>query len=66
MFGYEKGAFTGAQIRKKGKFEEAGKGTILLDEIGEMDANMQSKLLRVLQEREVVRVGGNEVLVMWW
>ena len=62
LFGYEKGAFTGAQIRRKGKFEEAGKGTILLDEIGEMDANMQSKLLRVLQEREVVRVGGNEVV----
>ena len=62
LFGYEKGAFTGAQIRRIGKFEEAGKGTILLDEIGEMDANMQSKLLRVLQEREVVRVGGNEVV----
>ena len=62
LFGYEKGAFTGAQTRRKGKFEEAGKGTILLDEIGEMDANMQSKLLRVLQEREVVRIGGNEVV----
>ena len=62
MFGYERGAFTGAQTRRKGKFEEAGKGTILLDEIGEMDANMQSKLLRILQEREVVRIGGNEVV----
>lgn len=62
LFGHERGSFTGAQTRKKGKFEEAGKGTIFLDEIGEMDANMQSKLLRVLQEREVVRVGGNEVI----
>jgi len=62
LFGHERGAFTGAQTRRKGKFEEAGKGTIFLDEIGEMDANMQSKLLRVLQEREVVRVGGNEVI----
>jgi two-component system response regulator AtoC len=62
LFGHERGAFTGAQTRRKGKFEEAGKGTIFLDEIGEMDASMQSKLLRVLQEREVVRVGGNEVV----
>jgi len=62
LFGHEKGAFTGAQTRRKGKFEEAGKGTIFLDEIGEMDANMQSKMLRVLQEREVVRVGGNEIV----
>jgi DNA-binding NtrC family response regulator len=62
LFGHERGAFTGAQTRRKGKFEEAGKGTIFLDEIGEMDANMQSKLLRVLQEREVVRIGGNEVV----
>lgn len=62
LFGHERGAFTGAQTRRKGKFEEAGKGTIFLDEIGEMDANMQSKLLRVLQEREVIRIGGNEVV----
>ena len=62
LFGYEKGAFTGAQTRRKGKFEVAEKGTIFLDEIGEMDAGMQSKLLRVLQEREIVRVGGNEVV----
>jgi two-component system response regulator AtoC len=62
LFGHERGAFTGAQTRKKGKFEEAGKGTVFLDEIGEMDASMQSKLLRVLQEREVVRVGGNDVI----
>lgn len=62
LFGHERGAFTGAQTRRKGKFEEAGKGTIFLDEIGEMDAGMQSKLLRVLQEREVVRIGGNETV----
>ncbi|PCI93262.1 MAG: regulator [Flavobacteriales bacterium] len=60
LFGHERGAFTGAQTRRKGKFEEAGRGTIMLDEIGEMDLNMQSKLLRVLQEKEVVRIGGNE------
>jgi two-component system response regulator AtoC len=62
LFGHERGAFTGAQTRRKGKFEEAEKGTIFLDEIGEMDPKMQSKLLRVLQEREVVRIGGNEVV----
>lgn len=62
LFGHEKGAFTGAQSRRKGKFEEAGKGTLFLDEIAEMNPNMQSKLLRVLQEREVVRVGGNETI----
>jgi len=60
LFGHERGAFTGAQTRRKGKFEEAGKGTLFLDEIGEMELSMQSKLLRVLQEREVVRVGGND------
>jgi DNA-binding NtrC family response regulator len=60
LFGYEKGAFTGAVGRKVGKFEEAASGTIFLDEIAEMDLSLQSKLLRVLQEREVVRVGGNE------
>ncbi|MEY2925207.1 MAG: hypothetical protein RLZZ337_1757 [Bacteroidota bacterium] len=58
LFGHEKGAFTGAIARRIGKFEEAGEGTIFLDEIGEMDINMQSKLLRVLQERELTRVGG--------
>ncbi|NCC71979.1 MAG: sigma-54-dependent Fis family transcriptional regulator [Sphingobacteriia bacterium] len=62
MFGHEKGAFTGAVTRKIGKFEEAGKGTIFLDEIGEMDHYMQVKLLRVLQEKELNRVGGNEVI----
>ncbi|MCD6660138.1 MAG: sigma-54 dependent transcriptional regulator [Lentimicrobium sp.] len=60
MFGHEKGAFTGANNRRIGRFEEANRGTIFLDEIGDMDLNMQSKLLRVLQEEEVVRVGGNE------
>ena len=59
LFGHEKGAFTGASARRIGKFEEAGEGTIFLDEIGEMDINMQSKLLRVLQERELTRVGGS-------
>jgi DNA-binding NtrC family response regulator len=60
LFGYEKGAFTGALTRKIGKFEEANGGTIFLDEIAELDLSIQSKLLRVLQEREVVRIGGNE------
>lgn len=60
LFGHEKGAFTGAISRRIGKFEEADGGTIFLDEIAEMDINMQVKLLRVLQEREVIRVGGNE------
>ncbi len=60
LFGHEKGAFTGAIARKIGKFEEAAKGTLFLDEIAELDLNLQSKLLRVLQERELIRVGGNE------
>jgi len=60
LFGHEKGAFTGAVARKAGKFEEANTGTIFLDEIAELDLSLQSKLLRVLQEREVIRVGGNE------
>lgn len=62
MFGHEKGAFTGAVTRKIGKFEQAQGGAIFLDEVGEMDLNMQTKLLRVLQERELTRVGGNELI----
>jgi DNA-binding NtrC family response regulator len=62
LFGHEKGAFTGAINRKIGKFEEASGGTIFLDEIAELDLNLQSKILRVLQEREIVRVGGNDVV----
>jgi two-component system response regulator FlrC len=58
LFGHEKGAFTGAVARRIGKFEEANGGTLLLDEISEMDIRLQSKLLRVLQEKEIDRVGG--------
>jgi len=64
LFGYEKGAFTGAVARKIGKFEEANGGTIFLDEIAELDLAVQSKILRVLQEREVVRVGGNDKITL--
>lgn len=60
LFGHEKGAFTGAAGRKIGKFEEANKGTLFLDEIAEMDLSLQSKILRAIQERELVRIGGNE------
>jgi two-component system, NtrC family, response regulator AtoC len=62
LFGHEKGAFTGAISRRIGKFEEAAKGTLFLDEIGEMDLSMQAKLLRVLQEKEITRVGSNDVV----
>lgn len=62
LFGHEKGAFTGAISRRKGKFELADEGTILLDEIGEMSLGLQAKLLRVLQEFEFYRVGGSEPL----
>ncbi|HKR90357.1 MAG TPA: sigma-54 dependent transcriptional regulator [Phenylobacterium sp.] len=58
LFGHEKGAFTGAVARRIGKFEEANGGTLLLDEISEMDARLQAKLLRAIQEREIDRVGG--------
>ncbi|MCL4485568.1 MAG: sigma-54 dependent transcriptional regulator [Nitrospirae bacterium] len=58
LFGYEKGAFSGALARKVGKFELAHTGTLLLDEIGEMELSLQAKLLRVIQEREIDRVGG--------
>lgn len=60
LFGYEKGAFTGAATSKSGMFELAQGGTIFLDEIGDMSLEMQAKLLRVLEEREIVRVGGNK------
>ncbi|VAX25527.1 Response regulator of zinc sigma-54-dependent two-component system [hydrothermal vent metagenome] len=62
LFGHEKGSFTGAIARKEGKFSLAQNGTIFLDEIGEMDINLQAKLLRVLQEREFERVGGKDKL----
>jgi DNA-binding NtrC family response regulator len=60
MFGHEKGAFTGADFRKEGKFELAHKGTLLLDEVTEMSLPLQAKLLRVLQEHEIDKVGGKE------
>jgi len=59
LFGHEKGAFTGAVARRVGKFEEANGGTLLLDEISEMDLKLQAKLLRAIQEREIVRIGSN-------
>lgn len=62
LFGYEKGAFTGAIAACPGKFEQAQQGTILLDEISEMDLNLQAKLLRVLQEREVERLGSRKTI----
>ena len=60
LFGYEKGAFTGADTRKLGRFEEADGGTLFLDEIGELELSLQSKLLLVLQEKEVTRLGSNK------
>jgi Nif-specific regulatory protein len=62
LFGYERGAFTGAHARRKGRFEQADGGTLFLDEIGELSPATQAKLLRVLQEREFERLGGNETV----
>ncbi len=62
LFGHEKGAFTDARDRRIGKFEEANNGTIFLDEIGEMNLNLQAKLLRVLQEKEIQRIGSNKTI----
>ena len=59
LFGHEKGSFTGAMTMRKGRFETANKGTIFLDEIGEMTLGTQTKLLRILQEREFERIGSN-------
>lgn len=64
LFGYEKGAFTGAYQARAGKFEQANGGTLLLDEISEMDLGLQAKLLRVLQEKEVERLGGNKAIAL--
>ena len=60
LFGHEKGAFTGAAARRIGKFEEANAGTLFLDEIAEMDISLQAKLLRALQEKEIIRIGSNK------
>jgi DNA-binding NtrC family response regulator len=62
LFGHEKGAFTGAIAMRIGRFEEAHGGTLFLDEIGDLDITLQAKLLRVIQEREITRVGGNKVI----
>ena len=62
LFGYEKGAFTGAYKSTEGKFEQAQSGTLLLDEVSEMSLGLQAKLLRVLQEKEVERIGANKLI----
>ena len=62
LFGHEKGAFTGASARRIGKFEESNGGTLLLDEVSEMAPNLQAKFLRVLQEKEITRVGSNDAI----
>ncbi|RMI26757.1 MAG: sigma-54-dependent Fis family transcriptional regulator, partial [Calditrichaeota bacterium] len=64
LFGYEKGAFTGATQRRMGKFEQAAGGTIFLDEIGDMTLSTQAKILRVLQNKEIYRLGGNERIIV--
>jgi two-component system response regulator HydG len=64
LFGHEKGAFTGADKRREGRFMQADKGTIFLDEVGEMPMLMQAKLLRVIQEREIQRVGGEKTITV--
>ena len=64
LFGHEKGAFTGAAARRKGKFEQADGGTLFLDEIGDMSANVQAKLLRALEERRIERLGGDESIAV--
>jgi two-component system, NtrC family, response regulator AtoC len=62
LFGHEKGSFTGANYQRIGKFEEAKGGTLFLDEIAEMDISLQAKLLRALQEKEIVKVGSNKTI----
>jgi two-component system, NtrC family, response regulator AtoC len=62
LFGHEKGAFTGADFRKIGKFEQANGGTLFLDEIADLDIHIQTKLLRVIQERELIRLGGSQTI----
>ena len=64
LFGYEKGAFTGADFQKLGKFEQANGGTLFLDEIADLNLNTQAKILRVIQERELVRLGGTETIML--
>ena len=64
LFGHERGAFTGAHARRIGRFEQAGGGTLFLDEIGDLSPNTQAKLLRVLQERRIQRVGGNQKIAV--
>ena len=64
LFGYERGAFTGALARRPGRFEQANKGTIFLDEIGDMSPGTQAKVLRILQDRSCERLGGNETLML--
>jgi two-component system nitrogen regulation response regulator GlnG len=64
LFGHERGAFTGATERRRGKFEQAQEGTLFLDEIGDMSLDLQAKLLRVLQEKEVTRTGGNRAMAL--